>query len=138
MTQHDDASACRLAELTPESRRNTIVRNEKPSPVLTLFEETATLMARAAKAGVTLNAMCDDFGTKVYVVSRWSLTLQLDDREAVFLSPEQLAQRDAFNRIVKEDYFFGMTENMVKAELDGGVRASVLVDIDKTTVSLEG
>jgi hypothetical protein len=41
------------------------------------------LVARAAKAGVTLNAMCDDFGTKVYVVSRWSLTLQLDDLEAV-------------------------------------------------------
>jgi hypothetical protein len=41
------------------------------------------LVARAATAGVTLNAMCDDLGTKVYVVSRWSLTLQLDDLEAV-------------------------------------------------------
>ncbi len=43
--------SCRLADITPESVRNTIVRKEKLSPVLTLFEIKAPLIAASAKAG---------------------------------------------------------------------------------------
>lgn len=42
---------CNLAQLTPESVKNTIVRKEKLSPVLTLFEIRAPLIARSAQAG---------------------------------------------------------------------------------------
>jgi len=42
---------CKLAELTPDSVRNTIVRKEKLSPVLTLFEIRAPLIAASAQAG---------------------------------------------------------------------------------------
>jgi len=42
---------CKLADITPESVRNTIVRKERLSPVLTLFEIDAPLIARAAKPG---------------------------------------------------------------------------------------
>ncbi|MEN6356099.1 MAG: sulfide/dihydroorotate dehydrogenase-like FAD/NAD-binding protein [Armatimonadota bacterium] len=51
MSNHSDGSVCRLADLTPDSVRNTIVRKEKLSPVLTLLEISAPLIARSAKAG---------------------------------------------------------------------------------------
>ncbi|MCE5314823.1 MAG: sulfide/dihydroorotate dehydrogenase-like FAD/NAD-binding protein [Armatimonadota bacterium] len=51
MSNHSDGSVCRLADLTPDSVRNTIVRKEKLSPVLTLLEINAPLIARSAKAG---------------------------------------------------------------------------------------
>ena len=38
----------------------------------------ATLQARAALAGVVLHRASDDHGRAVYIVSRWSLTRQLD------------------------------------------------------------
>jgi len=65
MTQHDDASACRLAELTPESLRNTIVRKEKLSPVLTLFEVNAPLIARSAKAGQFVMVWTGERGERI-------------------------------------------------------------------------
>ena len=43
--------ACNLANLTPDSLKNTIVRKEKLSPVLTLFEISAPLIAASAQAG---------------------------------------------------------------------------------------
>jgi len=43
--------ACNLAGLTADSVRNTIIRKEKLSPVLTLFEIDSPLIARAAKPG---------------------------------------------------------------------------------------
>ncbi|MHB9036554.1 MAG: sulfide/dihydroorotate dehydrogenase-like FAD/NAD-binding protein [Armatimonadota bacterium] len=51
MSNHSDGSVCRLADLTPDSVTNTIIRKEKLSPVLTLLEINAPLIARSAKAG---------------------------------------------------------------------------------------
>jgi len=51
MTDHADNTVCRLADLTPDELRNTIVRKEKLSPILTLFEIRAPLIAKAVKAG---------------------------------------------------------------------------------------
>jgi ferredoxin--NADP+ reductase len=51
MTDHADNTICRLADLTPDELRNTIVRKEKLSPILTLFEIRAPLIAKAVKAG---------------------------------------------------------------------------------------
>lgn len=51
MSKHANGEICNLAELTPESVRNTIIRKEKLSPVLTLFEINAPLIAASAKAG---------------------------------------------------------------------------------------
>lgn len=38
----------------------------------------STLTARAALCGVTLHATTDDTGRRVFIVSRWALTRQLD------------------------------------------------------------
>jgi hypothetical protein len=43
----------------------------------------ATLTARCALAGVTLHAIEDDHGKTVYIVSRWALTRELPDLNAV-------------------------------------------------------
>jgi ferredoxin--NADP+ reductase len=43
--------ACKLSDLTPEQVRFTIVRKERLSPVLTLMEVNAPLIAASAKAG---------------------------------------------------------------------------------------
>ncbi len=51
MCSNKSGETCRLADITPESVRNTIVRKEKLSPVLTLFEIKAPLIAASAKAG---------------------------------------------------------------------------------------
>jgi len=45
------AGECKLANLTPEELKNTVVRKEKLSPILTLLEVNAPLVARAAKPG---------------------------------------------------------------------------------------
>lgn len=42
---------CNLANLTPDQVKSVIVRKEKLSPVLTLFEIKAPLIAASAKAG---------------------------------------------------------------------------------------
>ena len=51
MTDHPNGNGCRLADLTANELRNTIVRKEKLSPALTLVEIRAPLIAKAAKAG---------------------------------------------------------------------------------------
>jgi ferredoxin--NADP+ reductase len=51
MCSKNNDGLCNLAQLTPESVKNTIVRKEKLSPVLTLFEIRAPLIARSAQAG---------------------------------------------------------------------------------------
>lgn len=51
MPTHADGNNCKLADLTAEHVRNTVVRKEKLSPVLTLLEINAPLIARAAKPG---------------------------------------------------------------------------------------
>jgi len=51
MQAKEHPGPCKLADLTPDELRNTIVRKEKLSPVLTLFEIKAPLIARAVKPG---------------------------------------------------------------------------------------
>jgi len=51
MCSKTSGETCRLADLTPESVRNTIVRKEKLSPVLTLFEIKSPLIAASARPG---------------------------------------------------------------------------------------
>ena len=51
MSDHISPSECKLSDLTPEQVRNTVVRKEKLSPVLTLLEINAPLIAASAKAG---------------------------------------------------------------------------------------
>ena len=43
----------------------------------------ATLQARCALAEVTLHKLENDHGNVVYIVSRWALTLELADLDAV-------------------------------------------------------
>lgn len=43
----------------------------------------ATLQARAALIGATLTRMENDAGRVVYVISKWSLTRELQDLDAV-------------------------------------------------------
>jgi ferredoxin--NADP+ reductase len=50
MSDHKDGQ-CRLAGLTAEDVKNTVVRKEKLSPILTLLEINAPLIAQAAQAG---------------------------------------------------------------------------------------
>lgn len=46
-------------------------------------KQLATLRARAALAGIALNAIEDDYGSTVYIVSRRAMTRQIDSLEAV-------------------------------------------------------
>lgn len=65
MSNHADGSACNLAELTPESVRNTIVRKEKLSPVLTLLEINAPLIAASAQAGQFVMVWTGERGERI-------------------------------------------------------------------------
>lgn len=51
MSVEPQHGACKLSELTPDSLKNTVVRKEKLSPVLTLLEVKAPLIASSVKAG---------------------------------------------------------------------------------------
>ncbi|MCL6518407.1 MAG: sulfide/dihydroorotate dehydrogenase-like FAD/NAD-binding protein [Armatimonadetes bacterium] len=51
MNEKEYPAACKLAGLTPDELRNTIVQKEKLSPTLTRMEIRAPLIARAARAG---------------------------------------------------------------------------------------
>lgn len=64
---------CRLADLTPESVRNTVVRKEKLSPVLTLFEIRAPLIAASAKPGQFVIVWTGEHGER--------LPLTISDRD---------------------------------------------------------
>ena len=48
-----------------------------------LGKQYATLQARCALAGVTLYPLENDHGNTVYIVSRWALTRELTDLNAV-------------------------------------------------------
>ena len=53
-------------------------------PYSTSFhKQLATLRARAALAGIAMNAIEDDYGSIVFIVSRWAMTRQIDTLEAV-------------------------------------------------------
>ncbi len=73
MNNHSDGTACRLADLTPDTLRNTIVRKERLSPVLTLLEIKAPLIAAAAKAGQFVMVWGGEHGERIpLTISDWN------------------------------------------------------------------
>ena len=72
MSEHQDGGRCRLAELTPDALRNTIVRKEKLSDVLTLFEIRSPLISRAVKPGQFVMVWPGERGERIpLTVSDW-------------------------------------------------------------------
>ncbi len=72
MTDHPTRDGCKLADLTPDDLRNTIVRKEKLSPVLTLFEIRAPLISRAVKPGQFVMVWTGEHGERIpLTVSDW-------------------------------------------------------------------
>jgi len=72
MCSDTHGDACKLAELTPDAVRNTIVRKEKLSPILTLFEIKAPLIAAAAKAGQFVMVWAGERGERIpLTISDW-------------------------------------------------------------------
>lgn len=72
MNKHADGSVCNLAELTPDSVRNTVVRKEKLSPVLTLLEINAPLIAASAQAGQFVMMWAGEHGERIpLTISDW-------------------------------------------------------------------
>jgi len=72
MSNHADGSVCNLAELTPDSVRNTIVRKERLSPVLTLLEINAPLIAASARAGQFVMVWAGERGERLpLTISDW-------------------------------------------------------------------
>ncbi len=64
--------AYRLGELTPELLKNTIIRKEKLSDVLTLFEVRAPLIAASAKAGQFVMVWSGENGERLpLTISDW-------------------------------------------------------------------
>lgn len=53
------------------------------APVLDPAKRLATLKAECALAGVALVESTDDRDRRVYIVSRWAMTRQLDDLDQV-------------------------------------------------------
>lgn len=49
----------------------------------TIDKREATARARAALAGVTMARIENDAGRMVYIVSRWAMTRELEDLDAV-------------------------------------------------------
>ena len=72
MCSKNHGEMCNLAELTPDSLKNTIVHKEKLSPVLTLFEIRAPLIANSAKAGQFVIVWTGEHGERLpLTVSDW-------------------------------------------------------------------
>lgn len=72
MCSKNHGEMCNLAELTPDSLKNTIIRKEKLSPVLTLFEIRAPLIANSAKAGQFVIVWTGEHGERLpLTVSDW-------------------------------------------------------------------
>jgi ferredoxin--NADP+ reductase len=66
---------CNLAELTPDSVRNTVVRKQKLSPVLTLFEIHAPLIANSAKPGQFVIVWTGEHGERLpLTISDWDVS----------------------------------------------------------------
>ncbi|MGC8862653.1 MAG: sulfide/dihydroorotate dehydrogenase-like FAD/NAD-binding protein [Armatimonadota bacterium] len=72
MSTKPSRDGCRLADLTPDELRNTILRKEKLSPVLTLFEIRSPLISRAVKPGQFVMVWPGEHGERVpLTVSDW-------------------------------------------------------------------
>ncbi len=63
---------------TPATAQETTHREFTPEQ-----KRLATLTARAALAGVVLHAIENDYGATVYIVTRWAMTRELADLNAV-------------------------------------------------------
>lgn len=53
------------------------------APAEILSKQYETLRARCALAGITLHQIETDYGKRAFIVSRWALTRELADLEAV-------------------------------------------------------
>lgn len=75
MCSKDRGEMCNLAELTPDSVRNTVVRKQKLSPVLTLFEIHAPLIANSAKPGQFVIVWTGEHGERLpLTISDWDVS----------------------------------------------------------------
>lgn len=72
MGNHTDGTACKLGQLTAEDVKNTVVRKEKLSPVLTLLEINAPLIAKSAKPGQFVMVWAGEHSERIpLTVSEW-------------------------------------------------------------------
>lgn len=72
MNVHEDGSVCRLADLSQDTVRNTVVTKEKISPTLTLLEINAPLIARSAKAGQFVMVWAGEHAERIpLTISDW-------------------------------------------------------------------
>lgn len=75
MKTRNNASHCKLANLTQEELQNVIVRKEKLSPTLTLFEIKAPLIARAAQPGQFVMIWASEYSERIpLTISDWDST----------------------------------------------------------------
>ena len=65
MSENQKNHVCNLADLTPDDMKHTIVLKEKISPVLTLMEIHAPLIARSAKAGQFIMVWPGEFSERI-------------------------------------------------------------------------
>lgn len=65
MCSNTHGAMCNLAELTPDSVKNTVVRKEKLSPVLTLLEIRSPLIAASAKPGQFVMVWTGEHGERL-------------------------------------------------------------------------
>lgn len=65
MGNHQNGSQCKLAGLTAEDVKNTVLRKEKLSPVLTLLEINAPLIARSARPGQFVMVWAGEFSERI-------------------------------------------------------------------------
>ena len=78
-TAHEKAVGVLDTPSTALTKSNTT----NVSPAENLGKWFATLQARCALAGVGLHRLENDHGNTVYIVSRWALTRELTDLNAV-------------------------------------------------------
>ncbi len=73
MNDHAHGGDCSLAQLTPDSLKNTIIRKERLSCVLTLLEISAPLIAASAKAGQFVMVWAGEKGERLpLTISDWN------------------------------------------------------------------
>ena len=65
MCNQSNHGKCNLADITPEQIKSVIVNKEKLSPVLTLFEIKAPLIAASAKAGQFVMVWPGEFSERI-------------------------------------------------------------------------
>ena len=79
MSGHEKAVGVLDTPSTALTKSNTLT----VAPAKNLDKQYATQQARCALAGVSLHRLENDHGNTVYIVSRWALTRELPDLDAV-------------------------------------------------------